>query len=390
MLKKTERIAYLDGLRGVAALFVFFHHFGTAFLPFIQFRDPALIHLKIEELIVKTPLFIFFDGTLMVFIFFVLSGLVLSRIADNFLTNNRNIVPYLIKRYIRLSIPVVFSLVIAYLLISGGYINHIAASEISKSTMWLGSYYNFVPNLSDSIYQGFIGSFLYNQWSYNNVIWTIYFEFIGSIIVLISVPIMKNYSSIKYGILLVLLIIFKDTPIFAFYLGTVLYYIHKQLTKPFSKITLIVVFLVAYIFWDYINVGFLSRIFVGSTLIKDNSIPEIFFIKSLVSFAIILLILNSNFLKTFLQNKIFIFLGRISFSLYLVHAILLITVGSRVFVLVYHVFENRYFPTLIASLIIDLILVLMISIGFNKIIDENAIKISNSIFKYIRNKLVDK
>jgi peptidoglycan/LPS O-acetylase OafA/YrhL len=67
-MQKTPRFPQLYALRGVAALSVFFHHF-LVMMPVM----PAWL-----EKIQFTPLHFFYDGTAAVVLFFVLSGLVLN------------------------------------------------------------------------------------------------------------------------------------------------------------------------------------------------------------------------------------------------------------------------------------------------------------------------
>ena len=62
---QSERIAYLDGLRGLAALSVLWSHF------FIAYGWPA----SVSSVLTLTPLHIFWDGAAGVTLFFVLSGL---------------------------------------------------------------------------------------------------------------------------------------------------------------------------------------------------------------------------------------------------------------------------------------------------------------------------
>ena len=79
-MNQSGKIQYLEGIRGVAALMVFFHHFLLAFFPSFNFAgDPATSHLGTFELNYwRTPLSVFTNGEFMVSLFFVLSGFVLS------------------------------------------------------------------------------------------------------------------------------------------------------------------------------------------------------------------------------------------------------------------------------------------------------------------------
>ena len=75
-----KKIRYLDGLRGLAAFEVVFHHFILAFYPAL-FAGPGVpTHLAPgqEVFVSGSVLNLLYDGNFAVCIFFVLSGYVLS------------------------------------------------------------------------------------------------------------------------------------------------------------------------------------------------------------------------------------------------------------------------------------------------------------------------
>ena len=100
------RFAALDGLRGIAAIVVVFHHFLCAFLP--QFVPGLTDH---TSWLVDTPLGLLVNGHFSVYIFFVLSGFVVARAAvkssDPFYVN----IPL---RYLRLALPATASVIMAW------------------------------------------------------------------------------------------------------------------------------------------------------------------------------------------------------------------------------------------------------------------------------------
>jgi uncharacterized membrane protein YcfT len=75
--QKPPRIAYLESIRGLAALQVLLLHFFAAFAPDLVFALPA--GAAVAAAIHLSPLYFLYDGYSAVYIFFALSGYVLSR-----------------------------------------------------------------------------------------------------------------------------------------------------------------------------------------------------------------------------------------------------------------------------------------------------------------------
>src|SRR6202022_4888463 len=97
---KAPRIAYLESIRGLAALQVLLFHFLSAFAPDLVFTPPpgaivaGTIHLS--------PLYFLYDGYSAVYIFFVLSAYVLTRSFENHLAQPSS---QIVARLIRLGLP---------------------------------------------------------------------------------------------------------------------------------------------------------------------------------------------------------------------------------------------------------------------------------------------
>ena len=80
MAKTVSKIAYLDGIRGIASLLVVLHHFFLAFyIAYFSF-DPGASNLRGLEIKYGQSVFsVLSNGHFCVCVFFVLSGFVLSR-----------------------------------------------------------------------------------------------------------------------------------------------------------------------------------------------------------------------------------------------------------------------------------------------------------------------
>jgi hypothetical protein len=54
--RDTPRVAWVDGLRGIAAMQVVLLHYACVFLPAIGFHESSLAHFGWESAFVRTPL----------------------------------------------------------------------------------------------------------------------------------------------------------------------------------------------------------------------------------------------------------------------------------------------------------------------------------------------
>lgn len=130
-----KKIRYLDGLRGLAAFQVVFHHFILAFYPalFLGAADnPNHMAAGWEAFGSGSFLNLFWDGNFAVCIFFVLSGFVLSH--KFFVRKESKIVTEsAVKRYFRLAIPVAFSVLVAFLVMKFSLFYNQPAAAISGS-----------------------------------------------------------------------------------------------------------------------------------------------------------------------------------------------------------------------------------------------------------------
>jgi len=126
VVPKLPRIGYLESIRGLAAVQVLLLHFLAGFAPDLVYSLPAAgavagyIHLS--------PLYFLYDGYSAVYIFFALSGYVLTRSFE------RNLVqPWsqVLARMIRLGVPALAAtLVAAAVMLAFGKPN-LAAGELS-------------------------------------------------------------------------------------------------------------------------------------------------------------------------------------------------------------------------------------------------------------------
>src|ERR1700732_2625954 len=105
---KAPRIAYLESIRGLAALRVLLFHFRAAFAPDLVFTPPP--DAIVARTIHLSPLYFLYDGYSAVYIFFVLSAYVLTLSFEHHLAQPSS---QIMARLIRLGLPALAATLVA-------------------------------------------------------------------------------------------------------------------------------------------------------------------------------------------------------------------------------------------------------------------------------------
>jgi peptidoglycan/LPS O-acetylase OafA/YrhL len=293
-------------LRGWASVIVCLHHISAALYGWPNFKKffPQIFGGKF--------FFIFFDGSFAVYIFFVLSGLVLSL---NYMKNEdaRSLTGIVIRRIPRLGIPVLFSTIIIFIFMKNGFMHNSEASLLGDEVnSWFIGYYNFTPTFKDMV-KSIYGVFLNGEAKYNSVLWTMRWEFFGSYYIVLFIIFLQlsNVHRRSFLWLISTLILLYIAPIIAsFNFGLLLSYIYvnnKKIISILKKnkyIQILIIIIIGIVYW--LNFTFeYSRI---STIIMSFN-----------SFLIVASLTFVNIFQWFFSTKISRFLGKISFPLYVVH-----------------------------------------------------------------------
>jgi len=383
-----RKIRYLDGLRGLAAFEVVFHHFILAFYPALFSIGDIPLHLPAgeEAFASGSMLNLLYNGNFAVCIFFVLSGYVLSH--KFFLDKEHEIITAsAVKRYLRLVIPVTFSVFCAYLLMKFSLFYNQQAADISGSG-WLGGFWTFKPTFVSMLSQSFIGTFFTNVFDYNATLWTIAVEFIGSFLVFGFLALVGKVKN-RYLAYAFLGIIFFQTYYLAFILGMLLSDLmaHKNtIIAQFDRSTLIRtgLLLLGLFLGSYPSgrdaAGTMYS-FMTNPLVTD---PEVVY-HVWGAFLVILVLLDSRRMQKFFAGKYLLFLGEISFAMYLLHFIILGSFSSFVFLKMQPLVP--YAGAVIISFILSVALIFVTSYLMYRFVDKQAVKLSHLVYERVFKKI---
>jgi peptidoglycan/LPS O-acetylase OafA/YrhL len=167
-VEHNERVTSLDGLRGIAALVVLVHHtFLTQPGLAAPYLDPTPSGGGLDWWLTYTPLHLVWAGTEAVFVFFVLSGLVLALPAVK--NGGFNLRGYYPRRLLRLYLPVWAAIALAVLLAT-------AVPRIWKAgDSWWLPVHGAAPTVDGALWDALL---LVSPGSTNYVLWSLQWEVI--------------------------------------------------------------------------------------------------------------------------------------------------------------------------------------------------------------------
>jgi peptidoglycan/LPS O-acetylase OafA/YrhL len=298
--KSVLRYNYLDSSRGIAACIVLFSHFQLTVLP--QWNDSILQ---------KTPLHIFLDGTAAVLYFFLLSGFVLTLSLKN--TNIISAVGYFkfaIKRIFRIYPAYIITLLITFFIIRN--IDRIPTS-------WLSQYWQTKPEVFSVIRQSVLVIRLPND-PLERLIphdWTLSIEMAASLLLPLLAFSSRNAPSIVLIFVYCAIQFLELDPfIFDFTIGVFIASSKEMLIKKFEKFSLKICGLI-------IGLALICSDYIFPEEMKN--IDMIFIHHKTWGLAILFcLLLSSMRAKKILSSKILVFIGKSSYSFYLLHLVILL------------------------------------------------------------------
>lgn len=394
----NDRITYFDGLRGIAALVVLNEHFLKVFAP-SAYRDESQWPLSssLIDWLTFPPFNLFLNGAPAVMLFFVISGWVLARyIAAE---PSVNLLSETVKRYARLMLPCLASLLLLYFITLVSDFG--ATSVISESGSNERAFLSFGANLIDVIKQGAVGVLIFENHDLNPALWTLSSELYGSIFIFIMFWVFQQCAKARTDISAqqmqyLKLLVFGALAFSFSYLVTLSYSLQMDLyltygmllgmflneltnngsvsdfLKRHIKYWGIPTLCASFILLGYSTRGYHQNPYFQISLWELGMIHE--YLYNAVGGGLLLLcIYYMPKIQSFLSSPIMIWLGKRSFSLYLTHYLVLMTVGTLLGS--YSYFFNSSINLAVTGFV-TIIGVFGLAELFNKAVDMHSIKLS--------------
>lgn len=331
-----SRLNYIDGLKGIAALVVFTGHFLISFYPGFSGFGENCHQQGWAKYVALSPFSAFYNGHFAVMIFFILSGYGLSYKYFIRGQHSPNFIAF-IKRYFRLTIPVFFSCLLAYVCLEVGlFFNHETA--VLTHSSWLEKFYLFEPDffkmVKFALYDVYVN---YKEVpSYNPPLWVFKYFLWGSFLVFIIIELFSYIKNnfFRFIIYFILIILLLNTYYVNFIIGMIL--CDNEIKKPGNikilKNRYFLIFLL--LMGTYLGAARRPDLWMGPPLNfifnQFGFITEIL-LQSIGAFFIIYVLINSKSMQKLLSFRYLVFFGKISFYFYLIHFIFLCSASCFIF-----------------------------------------------------------
>jgi peptidoglycan/LPS O-acetylase OafA/YrhL len=364
-----------DGLRGVAALNVAMTHFIAAFLPTMLHKNyPSLFPANPApgaafDILTSPLATILYNGHFSVLIFFALSGYVLTLPYYSGDHGRDTLQKRLWGRYLRLNIPIAVAILLAFAVYRLGLYSNVQAAAVSGSVNWLKTFYPEGIPASAALRDAVYGSIGFGSGTLVPPLWTLKIEFIGSLYVL-AFYLVKPHARTLGPMLAAFLLLYavhgeESIYYYVIFLGSTL---GRARLGAGARLALLAAGLYFGCFqFESGAYQFLPAVHIHGVEIWEKKN----FYNALGALCLTAAVVQGAG-RRFFESAIVQFLARISFSLYLLHFIVLCSLGSWFYL---------RFPQQHAWLLMNFGLYLgvcfLVAHLFEALVDRRAIRLSH-------------
>lgn len=375
MNNNEGRFFKLDGLRGILSLIVALNHsFMVVAIPTLASvwqQNPLIFH-GIQSKLQQFFMFLG-NGGAAVTLFFLLSGLVLGQSLAKTKMNPRGVISFFVKRLIRLYPVYLFIVLITTLYMKFGFVYQ----TFPYSSTWFNWWMNFQMTFKE-----FILNVFFIHAYVGGVTWTLRVILITSFIFPVFYLLNKKTTwwmdVIMTGLLMYLSFTllniegFRDLRyLYMFYMGLMI----PKFKDMFSAIPN---------WFAYISLPVAIIILLGYRYLTNEYTGGL--VESIISFYIIGIAAYGSkvtFLN-FLESKILMFYGKISYSLYLIHFSVLYVFGRTMFIFLPSLpYKDHYLIIHICLFVLSTIVATGISVLIYRFIELPSHTLASNIGKRI-------
>lgn len=322
---EKKRIDWVDGLKGIACILIFCHHFALIFFPATFYgKWVSTRFYGIDTRLAQSPLGVVLNGNFLLAVFCMLSAFILSLQVMK-MEDKTRLGAVVAKRYFRLMPPLFgIGLVVWAFLRFGLFTN--AGVVASTGSPWAGVYYQGTMSFRQFLEAALVRVWFYGDESLSTAFWMLSRLFYGSFLsVLLSSVAWKYRKRAWILYVFVAMLLFDQSELLlAFALGTLLAWLVVQEFR-LSKLLAPMAVLAGLVLGGYpsgISAENFYRYFRGLTFIDWHILG---------AFVLLLGVLSWKGVQKLLSWRLFGWLGKISYSVYLIHIPLLFSLSTGIF-----------------------------------------------------------
>lgn len=370
------KLLELEGLRGLAALMVVFQHCVLTYWPSANTGWAHESRGGFDLALFNSPAAFFYNGSFAVYVFFALSGYVLS--ASFFRRADPGIIHALAaKRYPRLAIPVLASVLLTVAIAAADGFD---APGSTLSWFVKTPYTGGDLSLGGALREGLWDTFLLGADKYNYVIWTMRLEFLGSLLVFCNCLMLQGlrYRRTLLAIeALALVYVLGGGGLFyaLFLFGMIVALSPRPAIGGLAAAAMLAMVVILGGHHETSRFHAPLNLLALPYAFGRLDAPDVSW--ALGAALALLLALGATSLRPLLTGAVPRWLGKISFSLYLTHSVVLATIGVRAFEAARPVLG--YGGAALAGMLATLAISLALASAFEDLVDRPAIALSNRL-----------
>lgn len=383
------KMLYLESVRGLAALAVVFAHILTLYFPYPEVDSEAASHGSsiINHLFYGLPFGFMIAGHFAVILFFILSGYVLTyRFYQT--KDDNEIRKQAAKRYFRLAIPVFATVMTSYFLFATGLIGHLSNVFAITGAPSAATLFQFTPDFGGALYDATLGVLINGHEQYNPVLWTMTIEFIGSFVAF-GFALLVGKLRYRWAFYIGSIIALSGTYYAGFIIGLVfadlkhnakfLEWFESIMNKTYLTALIVIALAIASIPQPWTKVSDLLQVFSVPFIDPMTNANIAHYVSASV---IILIAISIPGVQKFLSVKPLVWLGSLSFAIYLIHTLVLYSLGTWLFTQLWDARLGIYYSAGISSVVVVAV-TLLVAIFWKKYIDDMSVRVSRSIARVL-------